>query len=275
MSMLTPPRPTGWSPPDAAVGNPAPVVGPWTAPGAPVAPAPVPRRPPIWPWVLLGLAVGIAGLAFMLAVAGVLLGVSAGGEDTAPGQLSQAEVVLAEDFAVGPGPFEEYFEPGFTAQAVDGVYVITSEDLQFTDWVTVPTPQADVIELSARVALAEDSEPAAEAGVTVEGAGGGYAFTISTGSGALISRIGDAEDMDVVAYGDAVEVAAGEVRLTVEPVAGGATRVRGYLGGRLVAEYQEPAQVGGFDEVGLAVYADSVPATARFDDVLVRTASQG
>jgi hypothetical protein len=226
------------------------------------------------PWVLLGLGLAVSGLV-VLVVAGlvVLAMVGNAGSDDAAG-LQDARLVLSEDFTWGSGSFDEYADETFTARAVDGAYVITSEDLQYADWVTAFVPRADAVDVRARVALAEDAEPTAEAGVTVEGDQGGYAFTVSGGSGALISRI-TAGGMDVVTEGEALPDPSGEVRLTVEPSSAGGTLVRGYLDGRLVAEHEDSARVGGFTEVGLAVYADSAPVTARFDDLVVRVAGEG
>jgi hypothetical protein len=215
----------------------------------------------------------VSGLV-VLVVAGlvVLAMVGNAGSDDAAG-LQDARLVLSEDFTWGSGSFDEYADETFTARAVDGAYVITSEDLQYADWVTTFVPRADVVDVRAGIVMAEDTEPTAEAGLTVEGDQGGYAFTVSAGSGALISRI-TAGGMDVVTEGQALPDASGEVRLTVEPTSSGATLVRGYLDGELAAQYEDSARVGGFTEVGLAVYADAAPVTARFDDLVVGVARE-
>lgn len=274
MSMLTPPRPAGWQAPD---GHDRDEDRARLAEGAPSQPRSglgQPRRPAIWPWVVLAVGAALSGITVLLLAAGIVLRLSALG-DGDPVVSSESRVVLTEDFSTGSGSFEEYVEQGFTAQVDDGAYVVTSDDLQFTDWVTTAIERADVIDLSALAALGEDAEEAAELGLTVEGAQGGYAFMVSTGSGAQISVISPDEEMEVVSYGASLGEPAGAVRLSVVQTSQGSTLVRGYLDGRQVAEYEDLARVGGFTEVGLAVYADTQAVTARFDDVVVRTGGTG
>lgn len=275
MSMLTPPRSAGWQPPDARDRDHDRARPQEGAPSGPPSGLVQSGRRAVWPWVLLAVGAALSGLMVLLLVAAMVLRLSTLGDGGGPVAVSESRVVLTEDFSTGSGSFEEYMEQGFTAQVVDGAYLVTSDDLQFTDWVTTAVARADVIDLSARVALAEDAEEAAEAGLTVEGPQGGYAFMVSQASGAQISLISPDEEMEVVSYGDSVEAVSGPVRLSVVQTSEGSTLVRGYLEGRQVVAYEDPVRVGGFTEVGLAVYADTQAVTARFDDVVVRTGGTG
>lgn len=275
MSMLTPPRPAGWHPPNAQDRDQDQARPQGGAPSGPRSGRVQSPRPAVWPWVLLAAGAALSGLLVLLLAAGIVLRLSALGDGRDPLVAPESRVVLTEDFSTGSGSFEEYVEQGFTAQVVDGAYVMTSDDLQFTDWVTTVVVRADVIDFNAQVALAEDTEEAAEVGLTVEGPQGGYAFMVSRGSGASISVISPDAEMEVVSYGDSLDEVSGAVRLSVVQTSEGSTLVRGYLDGRQVAVYEDLARVGGFDEVGLAVYADTQAVTARFDDVVVRTGGTG